>query len=148
MLLSAILMLLSGWHVSHSVDPMTDAAEATAVLVGDGGDLIVFCAQGGSPYLSFRSSTFLGGGIGRYELRDFYFRFDDAKMERQSWKYVRDEAFPYSDERAAEFVTKMIPAKQLRVRAVRYDRSYVDASFDLEGTAPALNEVFVSCGIG
>lgn len=147
MFISVMMMLAGGWQVERSVDPITDATRTVASLSGSGGSIVFFCARGKNPEISFRSDTFLGGSTSRRELRDFTYRFDDERAVRNSWEYVRDSVYPIGNKNSAAFVTKMVTAKRLRVRALRYDNVYVDGDFDLTGAAPALNEAFTRCGI-
>jgi hypothetical protein len=133
MLLLLAVAQTAGWHVSQKQDPMTDKTEVQ------------------KPMLVYQPDTFLGGGPGRYGtaygLRDFVFRFDGGKPQLESWKYLDTYAVSYSTKNAVQFVTRMLQARRLVVRAIRYDRQTIDSTFDLAGTAPALHQTFEACGI-
>lgn len=147
-MLTLLLALAVGqWTVDQKTDPMTDKADVTARLKGDAGSISFNCQYGQKPILAFESDGFLGGGIGRYELRDFVYRFDDGLPQLESWKYVRDYAVPYDQKRAVAFAMQMMKAKKLVIRAERYDRATIDATFDLTGSPQAFNEAFTKCGI-
>lgn len=148
MIFASVLMLASQWTVTESLDPITDKNEVRAALRGDNAELVFLCARGEKPTLIYAPDGFLGGGIGRYELRDFIYRFDAEEPQRESWKYVRGYAAAYSEKRAAAFVTKMLQSQRLVVRAERYDRTVIDSTFDLTGSAAAFHETFGKCGIG
>jgi hypothetical protein len=151
MLLLLAVAQTAGWHVSQKQDPMTDKTEVQAELRGDNASLILMCSAGEKPMLVYQPDTFLGGGPGRYgtayDLRDFVFRFDGGKPQLESWKYLDTYAVSYSTKNAVQFVTRMLQARRLVVRAIRYDRQTIDSTFDLAGTAPALHQTFEACGI-
>lgn len=127
------LVIRGGWHVTQAKDPITDRNRVTATLQGDNAKIIFRCAAGDVPTLTYAPDEFLGGGGVRYALRDFIYRFDEGKAQLESWKYQDTYATAYSTKRAVEFVTKMLQARQLVVRAERYDQRLIDSSFDLAG---------------
>jgi hypothetical protein len=70
-----------------------------------------------------------------------------STAESHSWKDLDTYAVSYSTKNAVQFVTRMLQARRLVVRAIRYDRQTIDSTFDLAGTAPALHQTFEACGI-
>jgi hypothetical protein len=142
-----LLMIRIGWQVSQAKDPITDQNNVTAVIRGDNASIEFRCAVGEKPSLAYVPDEFLGGGGTSYALRDFIYRFDGAKPELESWKHLNRYAVPYSEKRAAAFVTKMIGAKQLVIRAERYDGRRIDSIFDLTGAPQAFHQAFQACGI-
>lgn len=141
------LALQSHWEITRKPDPISDLTEVHATLRGDNAEITFMCTAGTTPVLIYQPDAFLGGGIGRYELRDFVFRFDGGKPQLESWKYVDNYAASYSTKNAVRFVTSMIQSRSLVVRAERYDRRTIDSTFDLAGTPQAFHEAFEACGI-
>jgi hypothetical protein len=141
------LMIRAGWEVTAAKDPITDRTNVTASIRGDNAQIIFRCAVGEKPTLSYVPDQFLGGGGISYQLRDFIYRFDAGEPQRESWKHLNSYATPYSTKRAVAFVTGMIGAKQLAIRAARYDGRQIDSTFDLTGAPQAFNKAFEACGI-
>jgi hypothetical protein len=141
------LAIRAGWEVTAAKDPITDSTNVTASIRGNNAKIIFRCAAGERPTLAYVPDEFLGGGGVRYALRDFIYRFDAGEPQRESWKHLNTYATPYSTKRAVAFVTGMIGARQLAIRAVRYDGRQIDSSFDLSGAPQAFKQAFEACGI-
>lgn len=136
--------VLSDWHTNVTNDPMTDKAEAQALVITDEGALSFLCDSTGG-MIMVQPNAYLGGSLDRYDLRRTYVRFDDGQPEMTSWKYHDKHATTYSDKETLAFVTRMKTSKQVRIRLTSFDRTFIDLAFPLENAMPAIQQAYEAC---
>gem|GEM_PF-3548023 len=148
MMVAALAMMLDGAWTIDKDRAVFGPVYVTTSVRGDNAQIEFECAISMAPTLLYRPDSDLGGdGLRKYVLKELTYRFDDGSPERQSWRYRTDYASANSQADAAAFVTQMIGARTLVVRAVRDDNSYVESVFDLTGSAEAFRTTFTACGI-
>lgn len=136
------------WSVNEARDSITDRTEVTAELRGEGGRVVFMCSAGQRPVVLFHPDAFLGGPISGYDWRDFTYRVDASAAVTTRWKYSNGYATAPSEREMASFLGALAHGDTLRIRAIRYDRTSVDASFSLSGTADAMRRAVAACGGG
>lgn len=141
-------MFGTGWQVTEAVDPISDRVKVTARLDTDNAAIFFTCAKGEWPALSYQPQEFLGGAGLTFDVRSFIYRFDGRPAKRVGWRYFDRYATPVGRQAAVAFVTEMIKAKTLVIRAERYDHYLIDSSFRLDGAPQAFHQAFNACGIG
>jgi hypothetical protein len=147
---SAAEIRIGNWKFDRIQDPITDQFSAFAYNKGQGGTVIIRCDNpgAGSLYMSFVSDKFLGGVGTDYDRRSLTYRFDGNQPRESMWIYKDNTAFYHKgidNEEISDFYNGVSTKSKLAIRAIAYDSSYIDASFDLTGGDKAVQAVVTAC---
>lgn len=136
------------WVYEENRDEMTDLSGATAGLL----------AQEREIALAFRcelhsKSRPLVMLIARTENREIRssdrmmtIRFDDGKAKVYVWDIAYGTAYVSDDRELRELLRSMSAAQVMKVRMLDVSGQYVSGTFDLRGTAQAVDIVLNQCG--
>ena len=141
---------IGNWEFDRIKDPITDHFSAFAYNKGQGGIVIIRCDNPGvdSLYMAFVADAYLGGVGTDYDKRSLTYRFDSGLPRDSVWIYKDKTAFYHKgidNEEIPIFYRGVSTKSRLVIRAITYDSSYVDASFDLAGGEKAAQAVATAC---
>lgn len=135
------------FRIEDRVDPMTDARELQGILSGEGGAMVLMCSPGMRPILVFQPRGFLGGRINGYEWRDFTYRVDANAPVSTRWKYSDQLAVAPGNSEARALLSAALGGSVLRVRAVSFDGSFVDGTFQIAPVRERLQTYVQRCAL-
>ena len=144
--LLALAMMQGPATFMEQADPMTDERLSVAMMTsGDAGFAIGCRGRDRSLQLIFMAGQHLIRTNWLTAARPFMFRFDNDEPVTSDWYYDGRFATQYSGPQLRRFLTRILSASRLRVRAYDYDGRAIDAEFAVEGIAPPLRQALQSC---
>jgi hypothetical protein len=134
------------WSYQEAKDPITDAKRGIAVLVGDGGSLVVKCDAIGptSIYLQITSEKYLGEL--RNAIRPVAMRVDDGQVVNTDWYHDGRLALITENERATPFAYAFAKARKIVFRLTSDDGEPVDVVLTSNGSSALVHKAFATCG--
>ncbi|MFY3603296.1 hypothetical protein ACOTHZ_11260 [Achromobacter xylosoxidans] len=138
---------LGDWEVEEMVDKMDDTTRGVAVARSVGSPetaLVIKCdAAGDGVYVHLVGPY--QGATARDRTRPFVYRVDKQAKTEEQWRYMKDGAVQFDNEKARRFARLIVNGKVLMVRQYSSDFTTTDFEFRIGGAKQALDRVFSIC---
>ncbi|MGE0290868.1 MAG: hypothetical protein AB7P97_00800 [Hyphomonadaceae bacterium] len=139
------------WRIEVVRDVMTDRARARTVLVSEARNaaLIIQCESGAGSrvYFGVEFQEYLG--FSTDPIQEAMIRFDQEAPLTTRWLYENSIIQQTDQRRVAALVSVLRGARRVAVRALKWNlprHNFVDATFDVTGSAEAIDAAYAACG--